>query len=325
MPFRLALPPGWDDDPDRRLVEEVRALALRAPADLATYFGYNPPRDWRPPEGLPAWGRGGNHRDGACEWGAHWAGVYVTHHPIPEWSQYAGYAFPDPDAQGRLDEARELIDAAEDRYRLWFFGYSLFERMWILRGFEELLMDPYLYPERFVELRDRVVAFSLRLIERMLDLPFDGVMVGDDLGSQTSLLMDPAGWRTLYKPGYAAMFAAIRERGRDVWMHTDGNVMAIVPDLVEIGLEVLNPVQPSAVDVGRLRREFGGRLSFFGGIDVQQTLWSGTPQEVAREIREIVGVLGRPDGGYIPANTNAVLAGTPPANIKAALETLLAL
>ena len=72
VPFRLAMPPGWEEDPDRGLVAEVRALIERSPVDFASYFCYNPPRDWVAPEGLPAWGRGGNHRDGACEWGARW-------------------------------------------------------------------------------------------------------------------------------------------------------------------------------------------------------------------------------------------------------------
>lgn len=324
VPFRLALPPGWEDDPDRGLVAEVRALNERAPVDLASYFCYNPPRDWAAPDGLPAWGRAGNHRDGACEWGARWNAVYVTHHPLEDWASWSSYRFPDPQAPGRTDEAEAFVAANEGRYRLWFFGYSLFERMWILRGFENLLMDPYLYPDEFVALRDRVVEFSLRIIDRMLELPFDGVMVGDDLGSQASLLMDPKTWRQLYKPGYAAMFDRIRGKGRDVWMHTDGNIMAIVPDLIEIGLQVLNPVQPSALDVERLVGGHGDRLAFFGGIDVQQTLWSGSPADVRAEIEGLRRTLGS-RGGWIPANTNAVLPGTPLRNLKTALETLLEL
>jgi len=316
--------PRWVDPNDERpVVAQLRSLLARCPGDMAACFAYPPPLGWEPPEDLPVWGLDGNFSDGIDEWGAKWKGVYLTHHPLEDWAGADSYRFPDPLAPGRLRVAEDLVSRHGRRYLLWFFGYSLFERLWILRGFENLLTDPYIHEKEFLKLRDRVTEFNLELIESFLVLPFDGVMVGDDLGSQTSLFMDPEMWRKYYKVGYEKMFDLIHSKGRDVWMHADGNIMSILPDLIEIGLDVTNPVQPSAMDVDVLSARFKGRVAFFGGIDVQQTFQHGTPDEVSREIEDLLGKLGGPEGGFIPSPTNAILPDIPLENFVAALQVLL--
>jgi len=304
------------------LVQEVKALIQQMPKDIIMYFGYCPPSDWNPKENLQKWGLGGNYSDGIDEWGVKWKSTYAIYHPLEKWEALKNYHFPNPFSPGRLDEAKKLINENKEKYLLWFFGYSLFGRLWSLRGFENLLMDPYIYPRQFVNLRDSIMEFDVGIIERFLELEFGGVMIGDDLGSQVSLLMNPTMWRKYYKPCYKEMFDIIHAKGLDVWMHTDGNVTEIIPDLIEIGLDVLNPVQPSAVDIQYLSREFGNDLSFFGGIDVQTFLPHGTPQIIDKEIKYLIETLGRPDGGYIPTPTNALLSDIPLENIKAALIAL---
>jgi len=322
IPYSFGLPPGFEDNPNKKLVQEVKALIQQMPIDIVSYFAYSPPSDWNPKEKLQKWGLKGNYSDGIDEWGAKWKSVYITHHPLEKWEALENYHFPDPSAPGRLDEAKKVVEENKEKYLLWFFGYALFERLWILRGFENILMDPYLYPQKFIDLRDRIMNFNRRIIKRFLKLKFDGVMIGDDLGSQVSLFMNPAIWRKYYKPCYKEMFDIIHAQGLDVWMHTDGNVTEIIPDLIEIGLDVLNPVQPSAMDIQYIAGEFGNELSFYGGIDVQQFLQRGTSQVVNKEIKYLIDTLGRPDGGYIPAPTNALLSDLPLENIKAALIAL---
>jgi len=125
------------------------------------------------------------------------------------------YHFPDPEAPGRLREAKELVKENKEKYVLWFFGYSLFEKLWSLRGFENLLMDPYICPQKFINLRDRIMDFNRGIIQQFLTLDFDGVMVGDDLGGQKNLLMNPSMWRKYYKPCYKEMFDTIHAKGLD--------------------------------------------------------------------------------------------------------------
>ena len=322
IPYSFGAPSGFENNSHKKLVQEVEILIQQMSADIVSYFAYPPPSDWEPKENLKKWGLEGNYSDGIDEWGAQWKSVYITYHPLEKWEALKNYHFSDTSAPGRLDEARKLVNGNREKYLLWFFGYSLFERLWILRGLENILMDTYTYLQEFIDLRDRIMDFNRGIVKRFLELPFDGVMIGDDLGSQVSLFMSPATWRKYYKPCYKEMFDIIHAQGRDVWMHTDGNVTKIIPDLIEIGLDVLNPVQPSAMDIHYLAREFGNNLSFFGGIEVQQFLLKGTSQIVDKEIKHLIETLGCPDGGYIPSPTNALLPDLPLENIKAALIAL---
>ncbi len=255
------------------------------------------------------------------EWGVIWTDPLfprVNGHPLEAgWQLRAGYRFPDPRAAGRYDHAREVLGEHPGRYRMGLVWFTLFERLWFLRGFNNMLMDPYLHRHEFAELAERIVEFNLASIDAQLDLGLDGIFFSDDWGTQQGLLMNPDDWRRWYKPLYRRMFDAVHRRGAHVWMHLCGNVSAIVGDLVEIGLDVLNPVQPQAMSVGALAREFGGRLCFYGGADVQGTLPHGTPADVRREVEHLIHIFGRYEGGYIGSTSHDILPDTPPANVLA--------
>lgn len=193
----------------------------------------------------------------------------------------------------------------------------------MLRGFENMLMDPYQNNLEFCRLRDTVVEFNLGMIDQWVDRDVNGVFFSDDWGSQRGLLMNPDDWRRYYKPAYKIMFDRVRASGANVWMHLCGNVTAILPDLIDIGLSVLNPVQPQAMDVRRLSREFGGKICFNGGVDVQGTMIQGTPNDVRREVHELVDLFGRFDGGYIGGTSHSVMPETPLDNVIAMYEAFL--
>ena len=131
---------------------------------------------------------------------------------------------------------------------MWF---TLFERLWMLRGFDHMLMDPYLEGASFGRLRDRVVEYNLAIIDQWTARGVDAVHFSDDWGSQRTTLMNPDDWRRFYRPAYEAMFGGVRSGGAHVWMHLCGNITAILGDLIDAGLNVLNPVQPQAMDVSR--------------------------------------------------------------------------
>ena len=194
--------------------------------------------------------------------------------------------------------------------------------MWHLRGFTNLLTDPYLHPDEWARLRDRIVEFDLALIDQWIARGVDGVYLEDDWGTQQALLIAPDDWRRLYKPAYAKLFARVRDGGAHVWYHSCGNVREIIPDLIDIGVSVLNPVQPQAMDLEELVREFGGKLCFYGGIDSQGILITGTPEQVKAEARRVVDLFGRFDGGYIGSPSQSIMPETPLDNIIALYEAL---
>jgi uroporphyrinogen decarboxylase len=258
------------------------------------------------------------------EWGVIWTCrefPRVSGHPLEEsWDLLDAYVLPDPCAPKRYERSAREVGDSPDRYRLGHVWFTLFERLWFLRGFNNMLMDPYIYPEGFARLRDLIVEFNLASIQRQVDLGVDGIFFSDDWGTQSNLLMNPDDWRKWYKPQYERMFDAVHAGGAHVWMHLCGNVMAIIPDLIEVGLDVLNPVQPQAMDVDVLASRFGGQLCFFGGFDVQKTLPFGTKSDVEDEVRHLMDIFGGYGGGYVGGTSHTILPDTPVENIVTLFE-----
>ena len=248
-------------------------------------------------------------------------GYFIRESPLGDRADLDAFAWPDPWAAGLLDDAARTARAArgEDGFVVPNLGFALFERAWSLRGFEQLLFDLAADPAYVAELLDRITEIQLVLIERYLDLGVDGGYFGDDYGAQAGLLFSPATWRDLVKPRLARLFAPFVERGLPVLMHSDGRIDEIVPDLVEIGLTALNPVQPEVLDHAWLRATFGGRLAFYGGVSTQTVLPYGTPDEV----RDAVGACRAslaPDGtGLLLAPSHRLMADIPMANVEALL------
>jgi len=262
------------------------------------------------------------------EWGTLWRGwkgtIRAIGHPLEEWSAFNNYTPPDPDIPGRMEEARQAIASNRDeKYLLGVVFLTLWERYWLLRGFEDALLDHLLYPDRFLALRDVIVEHNLALTRKMLALGVDGIYFSDDWGSQQALLISPQHWREWYRPGYEELFGEVRRAGAHVWLHSDGNVMEIVPDLMECGLNVLNPLQPMCMPVEEFVRRFGGRLCVYGGADVQGVLSQGSPQEVEEEVCSIVRKLSQFGGGLIATHTHTIMPETPIENVLAMLRIFL--
>jgi len=251
------------------------------------------------------------------EWGVIWKEFYVVRHPLEDAFDLQKVKLPNPRAAGRFDKARTVIqENGDDYYILGMVFFTLFERLWSLRGFHNALTDPYLHQDQFIELRKRIMEYDLGMIEEWLKLGVDGIFIGDDWGTQQGLMIHPRDWRVYYKPCYQEIFRAIHEGGAHVWMHSCGNIREIIRDLVDLGLDVLNPVQPHAMDLNELGREFGGKICFYGGIDSQRTLPCGSPSDVALEIEHLVDTLGRSDGGYIGCSSTSLLPDVPLDNVR---------
>jgi uroporphyrinogen decarboxylase len=318
LPVAVNCDLSWLYEQDEGKQARVRELMARFPPDIIGKLGcWLNESDPVTENGVTRW---------VDEWGTCWeddghGGKTEGYPPLEAgYSRLDSYTFPDPDRPGRFDHSDKALKDRGGRYaqaRVWF---TLFERLWMLRGFNNMLMDPYTEPEGFRRLRDRVVETNLGMIDRWVERNVDGVYFSDDWGSQRGLLMNPDDWRRFYKPAYAAMFRRVRQGGAHVWMHLCGDVTAIIPDLIDIGLNVLNPVQPQAMDVRHLSREFGGRICFWGGVDVQGTLIRGKPEDVKREVHELARLFGRFDGGYIGGTSHSVMPETPLDNVIAMYE-----
>lgn len=236
------------------------------------------------------------------------------------------YQFPDPNRQGRFDQAKALADQWRDKAFIFGkLGMVLFERAWSIRGMAELFIDMGDRPEFVDELLDRVLyEWDLPIIDQQLALGVDGFYFADDWGAKTGLMFSPAMWRRFIKPRLAIIYQRCHDAGAFVGQHSDGNIVEIFPDLIEIGLDIFNPLETAAMDPLEMKRRFGDEITFYGGVDVERTLPFGTPEEVRAEVRERAATLGK-GGGYILQTTHTILWDVPMANLTAYIEEVRAL
>jgi uroporphyrinogen decarboxylase len=258
-------------------------------------------------------------------WGVGWSteteGYWPVITPLAEATNLDAYPWPDPTAPDLLDDAAKIIarDAGE-HFIAPNLGFVLFERAWSLRGFENFCMDLVTNPAYVGELLDRITEIQLAVARRFIELGVDGGYYGDDYGAQKNMLISPKHWREFFKPRLARLFAVFRQAGLPVILHSDGDIDEIIPDLVEIGLTTLNPVQPEVINHAWLKQTFGTRLSFYGGVSTQSVLPLGTPAQVRDAARECMRVLA-PDGtGLVLAPSHRMTADIPMENVDALLD-----
>jgi uroporphyrinogen decarboxylase len=235
----------------------------------------------------------------------------------------AGYKMPDPYHAGRFDPAKALAD----RYRgdLFVFGklgMTLFERAWSIRGMDRILVDMIERPGFVDALLDRILEeWNLPIIDQQLALGVDGFYFADDWGSESSLLFSPRLWRRFIKPRLARMYERVRRARVVVGQHSDGRVAGLFPDLVEIGMQVFNPLSPTIMEPAETKHEWGDKICFYGGIDVTELLPFGTPGQVSAEIRRMASLMGK-GGGYILQSSHTMLDDVPTENIVAYIDTV---
>ena len=186
---------------------------------------------------------------------------------------------------------------------------------------ENLLTDFYLYPDEVHRLYDALCNVYLAYLRRGIrELGMDGFWTSDDLGNQKALFMKASMFRQFLKPYYARIGAFLKEQGVHWWLHSCGNNTSIMDDLIEVGLDVFHPVQKGTMDMPAVAREFGDRLTFLAGMDVQHALQECNPEGVRAEVRWLIDTFDRPDGGMCIAAGNGIVAGTPFDNIEAFLD-----
>jgi uroporphyrinogen decarboxylase len=270
------------------------------------------------------------------EWGVGWSiqayetpfgvGHYteMSQFPLADDDAIDSYQPPDPNRPELYKESEWMINEFKDDY--WIVGVTvttIFEAAWALRGLEKMMLDMLLRPDIANRILDIPYRYHLTAAKKLVELGVDMIWTGDDMGAQNSMLISPAMWRTYFKPRMANFIAELKAINPNVKVayHSDGNIRPIIPELIEIGLDVLNPIQPASMDPAGIKRDFGDKLCFWGSIDEQYTLPFGSPEEVRAEVQHRMRTIGK-DGGLILAPTHHVQLDTPLENFWAMVDTI---
>jgi len=235
----------------------------------------------------------------------------------------------DPTRIAHVKETAKRL-AEQNQYAIMATPWLLFplERAFAMQGMDVFLLNLAIYPDFSKALLQKIAEICKELMAPFLEALGDNVdiiKIGDDLGTQESLLMSPKMYREILKPVHADYIAFIKKRTKaKVLFHTDGDVFPLIEDFIEMGVDILNPIQTSAgkmSDLARLKKQFGKNIVFCGGIDTQRVLPTGTPAEVREEVRRVINILG-PGGGYMVSSVHTVMNDVPPENVLALVDAV---
>ncbi len=244
---------------------------------------------------------------------------------IDDWAKLDEFIdkMPDPEKDPQFDKLAEQAERIRSLDRYFLFGWwrLFFERPWGLRGMQNLMTDYYVQKENTHRLHSALCDQYCRYLRRCIrDFKPDGFWTSDDLGHQTQLMMKPETFRELIKPYYMKVGNVLKEHNIHWWLHSCGNNTEILGDLADAGVNIFHPVQKGTMDEVTVTREYGDRLAFLAGIDVQHVLQEKDPAGVREEVRFLIDTFDQPGGGMCIGAGNGIVAGTPFENIAAFLD-----
>jgi len=273
------------------------------------------------------------------EWGVKWkrSAYYFEQvaHPLAgkSYDEITQFIFPDPSDRLKVENLKDELRAYSEENLQYIislsqsYGGLLETALWI-RGYMDFYLDMGSNSRECRYLLDGIKEYFIEWYKQYLssvDGSVDIVAIGDDYGMQDRMLLSPEMWRTYIKPRYKELIDSIKSKYSHikVFHHSCGSIYPIIEDLIEIGVDILNPIQPTAKDMdpAKLKRRFGRRITFHGGIDVQTLLPFGTVREIKSEVIRILEILSE-NGGYIIAPSHNIQAGTPVENIFAFYDTV---
>jgi len=232
-----------------------------------------------------------------------------THHPMAEagLDDVKNYQFPDPSLEERYRNIRSDVARLGDRYFMIVELWNIFKTSWEFRGFEKYLLDLSLEPKFVETLADRILEHRIEQSKQIIQCGVDMIFIMGDIAMQDTMMLSPAVWRRYFKPRLKTWIQEIRRERPDLYFmfHSDGNMGLVFDDLIEIGFDAIDPLQPESMDVVDIKHHFGDRVCLHGTLSCQKTLPYGTPEDVANEVKEHIDKCGR-DGGLILAPSNTV-------------------
>lgn len=314
-----------DEETMRRLHSDVRGVL-----DLEPEYVLRRNREREPhSDCIDSWGSG-QSENVPGEW-------YPGIHPLPDarsikdLDSYAGW--PDMNDPTRVAHVRQAARhlAEQNQFAIMATPWLLFpfERAFAMQGMEVFLQNMALNPDFARALLERIADHCKQLMGHFLEALGDDVdiiKIGDDLGTEKSLMISPKMYREMLKPIHADFISFIKERTKaKVFFHSDGDVAPLIEDFIEIGVDILNPIQTSAgsmSDLQSLKKRFGSKIVFCGGIDTQGILPFGSVEDVRQEVRRVMQILG-PEGGCMIGAVHTVMNEVPPENVLAMVDAVI--
>jgi uroporphyrinogen decarboxylase len=268
-----------------------------------------------------------NIEEYTCEWGITWRWVEfgngryteMVKRPLEDERALQNFSCPDPTESWRYDSARELKQTHGNSHCIvGGMPCTFFEAAWYLRGYDLFLTDLVMNKDFAHELLDKLYSFQVVTGKTLAEIDVDIIWLGDDFGTQHSLIMSPELWREFFKPRYANLIREIKSVRPKVKIayHSDGNIETLLPEYIDIGVDVLNAVQPKSMDPAQLKKKFGDCLSFWGTIDIQDVLPYGTPEDVDQEVKLRIQTVGQ-GGGLIIGPSHNIQPDVPLENVLA--------
>ncbi len=270
------------------------------------------------------------------EWGIGWhaakyetpfgQGFYteMTGHPLAQKDSILNYTPPKADNPKLYTDAENLLaNYKNSHFIVGVTVTTIFETAWALRGLENLMMDFITDPQLANDILDIPYKYHLAAAKKLAKMGVDMIWTGDDIGGQNGMLISPKLWREFFKPRMANFIKEIKSINPElkVAYHSDGNISDVIEELIEIGVDVLNPIQPACIDPAKIKEQYGDRLCFWGSIDEQHTLPFGTAEDVKNEVIMRLKTIGK-NGGLIIGPTHHVQLDTPMENFKAMIDTI---
>jgi hypothetical protein len=241
---------------------------------------------------------------------------------VEEWQEYVASGMPAIEPASFGKPVREAVGATPDGYVTASFWRTFYERMYMLAGFEPLMVEIATGGELFARMLADLRDFTIRGIEQIAEAGADAVFLADDWGTQHRLQVSPAAWRRYFRPAYAAMIDTAHARGLDVWLHSCGHITEIIPEWIDLGLDVIAHLQAAALDLPAIAEAYRGQITFFGGIDVQFNLVQGDAESIRAEVKSLMDGFRAHEGRFIAAPSNSIMPETPPENVWALFEAI---
>lgn len=260
------------------------------------------------------------------DWGVVWRftdfGIpYPVSGPITSAADLARYEPPDPDEEHRLASLRSAVERFKGRRAIVFLTHDGFEFVHNLRGgMQNLLVDFIENPQLPRDIAEMVSDYKVRLMRRAIELGADVIVSGDDYAHRSAPIMSPAHFREFVLPYLARTVEAAHEMGAPYIKHTDGNIWSLLEDMVEVGIDAIDPLEPlAAMDIGEVKEKFGDRVALVGNVDCGELLPYATPEQVEEAVKETLAKAA-PGGGHILASSNSIHPAVKPENYRAMAE-----
>jgi uroporphyrinogen decarboxylase len=288
-------------------------IAADIPDDIFTAWFTVPGNDISPvPNPSYRWGYPIDYKN------AEQHGIAHTTVLLPDFDDLDAYLsdFPDPDEPHIFDPVEQALSQAGDRYRLGCWWELFHERFWAIRGMQNLMLDYFDHMDELKILGKRLLKFHKGIVDRYAALGFDGIFTSDDLGHQHGPLMSPHVFEELYFPLYKEFCSYVHSKNMHVFLHSCGDNTLLMEYLIEAGIDVLHPIQTGCMDEAETVANFGDRISFLAGVDVQHLLPEGSREQVRDGVRRLIDTMYRPSGGLLLAAGNGIMPGIPLENIE---------